>query len=88
MNNLRIMCIGNIVNGEIDWRISALPPAEDEQAFNAACDERFDSPPTFSHFAHLFPDGSLQRVIDYGARVSEEEDARMDEEFNRRGGWL
>lgn len=62
--NKRIMCIGQIVNGEIDWRISALPPADDTEAFNAACDERFDSAPMFSHFEHLIDDDRYDGSIE------------------------
>jgi hypothetical protein len=78
--NKYIMLVGKICGDDFDWRISPLPVDE--------ADAAFDAPADCSYFAHLFPDGSLQRVIDYGAQVSEEEDARQDEEFNRRGGWL
>jgi hypothetical protein len=33
------------------------------------------------------PDRSLQMAIDYGAELQELEDAREDEEWNRRGQW-
>lgn len=82
MNNLRILCVGKITAGPIDWTIAPLPESD------ANVDTKFDAPADCSYFAHLFPDGSLQRVIDYGAQLSEAEDARQDEEFNRRGGWM
>jgi hypothetical protein len=82
-----VLCVGKIVGaGPIDWGSAPLPAPEPEPVDEA--DAAFDAPADCSYFAHLFPDGSLQRVIDDGAQLSEAEDARQDEEFNRRGGWL
>jgi hypothetical protein len=54
---LSILCVGKIVNGPIDWRISPLPVDE--------ADAKFDEPSTVSYFAHLMPvDGTIQDIMD------------------------
>jgi hypothetical protein len=53
----RILCVGKIVDGPIDWRIAPLPVDE--------ADAAFDAPSECSYFAHLMPvDGTLQDIMD------------------------
>lgn len=76
MNTLRILCVGKIVNGPIDWTIAPLPVDE--------ADAKFDAPSECSYFAHLMPvDGELQRLIDEAEMTAEYEDYLIDVEYMR-----